>query len=695
MTASRPPSGAAGPTALSARALQARRDGRLAEAAQLFTRVLAEAPPEPQSLLMAGETFYRIGLLRAAEEAVTAGQALAPGQAAAEFLLGRILLARGRLDEARDALVRAIRLRPEDALAWRLLAALLASVKRDGEARDAFAEADRLQPGQAAAYNELGISLLGERRPREAEALFRQALALAPDLVAALQNLGAALAAQERLDEAMDAEREALARQPSSVSALVNFGAFANSRGRFRASRHALLRAYAAAPAAPDVLNNLAQLRLEEGDTAAAAALLDEAVRKAPAHRAAGHNRLLARNYIVDTAPADWLAAARQVAAPYSSSVPLALGRREAQGQRLRVGMISPDFRRHSCASFLGPLFAHRDRQAFELVAYSDNPADDEITTTLRAAVDVWRPVSHLNDVTVAEAIADDRIDILVDLCGHMAGNRLPVFALQPAPVQVSWLGYPDTTGVDAIKFRLTDAISDPPGMTVALHSETLWRLPRCFLAFGPDGAAPPAGRNTDGDGVVFGSFNHLPKVTPAVVAAWSRILAAVPGSRLLMKAKRLGEPETRERYLKLFSEHGIAEAHLDLIGWQDAPQDHLALYQRIDIALDPFPYNGTTTTCEALWMGVPVVTLAGTRHAGRVGASLLNAVGLESCVARTIDEYVALAAGLATGAAPDVPRGEDLRRQMAQSALCDGRAFAAAFAEALRGMWSVSGRSR
>lgn len=391
----------------------------------------------------------------------------------------------------------------------------------------------------------------------------------------------------------------------------------------------------------------------------------------------------------MDTAGPDWLSTARRAVSdirPDSPPLPHH-GSRDAQ-RRLRIGFVSADFRRHSCASFLAPLFTHWPHSDLELIAYSDNHADDEVTVSLKARVDHWRTVTGLGDIALAEQISDDRVDILVDLAGHMAGNRLPVFALKPAPLQVSWLGYPDTTGVDAIDYRLTDAIADPPGQTDALHNETLWRLPECFIAFSAGTPVLESGNPRDDGRVVFGSFNHLPKVTPAVVSVWARLLKAVPDSRLVLKAKRLGEPETRERYLALFGAEGIAADRLDLVGWRDMPGDHLALYRQIDIALDPFPYNGTTTTCEALAMGVPVVTLAGSRHASRVGASLLAAAGLDGLVANSVDDYVERAAALAHDGERRRAIAREQRLHFTASTLCDGQRFAARFAAALRQMW-------
>jgi len=689
MTPTSPPGTGSIADTLVQQALAARQAGRLAEAASLFARALSAGPPHAQLLLLTGETLYRLGLWRGAEDAIIAARRMQPGDPSADLLLGRVLQARGRADEALAAFEGVTTDRPTDAMAWRFQATALVALGRRGEARARLNTADGLQPQTASGYNEFGISLLAERRPIEAELMFRRALELDPELVASWQNLGAALAAQDRLDEAIDAERRAVRLQPASAAGWTNLGAFANAGGRFREAREALQRAYTLAPGSADTLNNLSNLRLDEGDAAGALALLDGALRSTPAHRSATDNWLLARNYVTDTPLSDWQSRARKIVATLRPDAPpLPHSNDRTPDRRLRVGVVSPDFRRHSCASFLAPLFARWRRSEMELFAYSDNAADDDITLRLKAQADAWCPATTYSDIALAERISDDRIDILVDLAGHMAGNRLPVFALKPAPVQVSWLGYPDTTGVEAIDYRLTDAIADPPGQTEGLHSETLWRLPHCFLAFAPDHPAEASAPPADSDGVVFGSFNHLPKVTPSVVATWARLLAEVPRSRLILKAKRLGEPETRQRYLALFAAHGIGEDRLDLMGWQSAPADHLALYRRVDIALDPFPYNGTTTTCEALAMGVPVVSLAGSRHASRVGASLLTAVGLEALVTRSIDDYVACAAGLALGGERRRAIARKLRVDMAASPLCDANRFAGDFAAAMREMW-------
>jgi predicted O-linked N-acetylglucosamine transferase (SPINDLY family) len=285
--------------------------------------------------------------------------------------------------------------------------------------------------------------------------------------------------------------------------------------------------------------------------------------------------------------------------------------------------------------------------------------------------------------------VRQDGIDILVDLAGHSGANRLMLFARKPAPVQASWLGYPNTTGIAAIDFRITDAIADPPSAD-ALHSETLVRLADGFLCYQPPGDArsvAPLPAFAAGH-VTFGSFNNLAKVTPEVVRRWATILGAVPGSRLMLKSHSFADAGTSDRYGGLFAASGIAAERLDLLPRILATEGHLASYHRIDIALDPFPYNGTTTSCEALWMGVPVVTLAGSRHAGRVGASLMSRLGLDALVAADEAAYVATAARLAGDLPALTALRDGLRERMRRSKLCDAAGFAREMEGAFLRMW-------
>jgi predicted O-linked N-acetylglucosamine transferase (SPINDLY family) len=295
-----------------------------------------------------------------------------------------------------------------------------------------------------------------------------------------------------------------------------------------------------------------------------------------------------------------------------------------------------------------------------------------------------------MNDDQLAAQIREDGIDILVDLAGHTSGHRLGAFARKPAPLQVSWLGYPDTTGLSAIDYRLTDSIVDPPGAADGFSSERLVRLPDGFHCYTPSDAAPdvaplPAEKNGF---VTFGSFNNLSKVNRGVLDAWADVLGRISGSRLVLKSRWLHMPEVCERIRKLLEQRGVARDRIELVAKLPTSAEHLALYGDIDIALDTFPYNGATTTCEALWMGVPVVTLAGDRHAARLGASMLSRVGLEGLVADRPQDYVEAATRLATDLPALARLRADLRGRVAASPLCDGPGFTRQLEAAFRTMW-------
>jgi predicted O-linked N-acetylglucosamine transferase (SPINDLY family) len=358
--------------------------------------------------------------------------------------------------------------------------------------------------------------------------------------------------------------------------------------------------------------------------------------------------------------------------------------------RRLRIGYVSPNFRRHSVSYFLSPLIAGHDHRLFEVFCYAQVANPDNVTKRFRRLADGWCSTVGMTTSAIADRIRNDGIDILVDLAGHTANNRLLVFAERPAPVQVTWLGYPNTTGLSAMDYRLTDAVADPEGPGDNLHTETLIRLPAGFLCFTPAPETPPV---TDppvlaNGHVTFGSFNNPSKVTASVVASWARILEAVPGSRLLLKNRSLADDGTRQRYSALFAERGISEERLIFHAWIASMSGHLGAYGRIDIGLDPFPYNGTTTTCEALWMGVPVITLQGDRHASRVGASILKTVGQGEMIADSVDDYVDAAVKLAENTDALTSLRRDLRPAMAASPLWDAAGFTRDVESAYRDMW-------
>jgi len=355
--------------------------------------------------------------------------------------------------------------------------------------------------------------------------------------------------------------------------------------------------------------------------------------------------------------------------------------------RRLRVGYVSRNFSLHSVGYFIEPVVKHHDRSRYEVYCYYTHPDADATSARIAARADAWRQVHEDDADALAERIRGDSIDVLVDLGGHTKLNRLGAFAQRPAPVQATWLGYPDTTGVGAIDYRITDGIADP-AQSDLLHTERLMRLEPPFLCYRPADDAPPVASRPRAREVVFGSFNILVKVNEPLIGWWARILAAVPGSRLVLKSRILDHEDAASRLLACFAAAGIAADRLELRGWAAERAGHLGAYGDIDIALDTYPYNGTTTTCEALWMGVPVITLAGDLHMSRVGASLLTAAGLGELVAGTPEEYVDAAVALANDPARRHAYRSGMRQRLAAGPLLDHAGFTAKLERALREAW-------
>jgi len=351
---------------------------------------------------------------------------------------------------------------------------------------------------------------------------------------------------------------------------------------------------------------------------------------------------------------------------------------------------VSADFGDHPVGRFLLPLLERHDHRQFEVFWYSNTARPDAMTARFRSCADQWRDIANLRDQQAVEQVRADRIDILVDLSGHTAGNRLLVFAAKPAPVQVSYLGYPGTTGLTMIDSRLTDPFADPADLTDDFHTETLFRLPStnwCFAEIGdlPPVAPPPAVKRHQ---ITFGSFNNLAKVTEPMLQTWATILQQVADSCLLLKADAFGSASVRERIASYFAAQGIDANRLNLSGRVPEHSTHLALYGQMDIALDAFPYHGTTTTCDALWMGVPTITLAGQAHVSRVGVSLLSNIGLTELIADSPKTYVRIATGLAHDLARLSDLRSTLRNRMRNSPLMDAPTFAANMEAAYRQMW-------
>jgi protein O-GlcNAc transferase len=647
--------------------------------------------PTTAESVQAALRLHQAGDLGQAEAIYRAVLAQDPNQVDCLHYLGVIAHQSGRNDIAVELIGRALKRRPGSGEAQLHMANALASLGRHDEAMRRYKRALALRPKDAnTRYNYAGFLRMMDRLD-EAAAQYRLAIALKPDWTSHLQ-LGNLLVTQGKFDEGVSCYKRALALQPDHVGAHNNLGNALKSLHRLDEAVEQYQLAIAQKPDYPDAHGNLGNALSELGRNDEAAECHERAMALNPDHAVFRSGLLLSLSYRSDVTPAALLATHRLWGARHAPALSLLPPRPRdpAEGRRLRVGYVSPDLRAHSVAYFMAPLLAAHDRERFEIFCYADGGRPDDMTARLAAATEHWVPIYGSDDDGVIERIRGDGIDILVDLAGHTAYNRMPLFGRKPAPVQMSWLGYPSTTGIAAIDYRITDWVADPAGAEAG-YSEALLRLPRCFVCYGPIAEAGPVAPppSHQSGHVTFGSFNVLAKMSAQVTTLWAHVLRAVPDSRLLLKASAFGAASACERILAAFAAEGIDRARIVLVPWSASQRDHLALYGKIDIALDPFPYNGTTTTCEALWMGVPVVTLRGDRHAGRVGASLLGAVGSPGLIAETPDGYITIASTLARDGDRLAQIRSGLRDRMLTSPLCNAGEFARALENAYRAAWS------
>jgi predicted O-linked N-acetylglucosamine transferase (SPINDLY family) len=585
----------------------------------------------------------------------------APESAQAWMARAGVHARRGEFDAVIACCDEALALQPSNVNAFFNKGVALQNLSRLADAEQCYREILRVDPRQSHARINLGLVLLGQDRAEEAASLFRALSAEALELALSVMvrsNLALSFLALDRNHEAEIACREALALDPHNAAAIDNLGCALKMQSRVDEAviQHSL------------------------------------AIARHPGFMSAHSNLLLALNFLPDRDPASVFAEHRRWGQCHANHL---LDHRPHKNERdgdrrLRVGYVSPDFREHSVAMFLEPLLAAHDRSRIEVYGYSNFGYSDATTDRLRKFIDHWRPIADCGDQQVADLIRKDEIDILVDLAGHTAGHRLLVFARKPAPVQVTWLGYPNTTGMAAMDYRITDAWADPPGESDSWYSETLVRLPEGFLCFQPPSDSPPVSdmpaRETGH--ITFGCFNNSAKIGAPELDAWSNLLKAVPASRLLLKSRQLGDPPLQQRFKREFKVRGVDPDRIEMVGRIESRRGHLELYGRVDIGLDPFPYNGTTTTCEALWMGVPVVVLAGDRHAGRVGTSLLSQIELRELIAKDPEEYISIAIALGQDPARCSSLRASLRDRLNRSKLYDATGFARRMETAYRHMW-------
>lgn len=643
------------------RAVQLHQEGRLSDAEGLYRQALAAEPDFAEALQMLGVLLHQAGRNDEAVEVFRRMAGLCPDDADAHNNLGVALAAQWKLSEAAEAYRRAIELRPDYAEAHNNLGSVLRDLGRVEDAVPCYGHALSLRPDYFEAQQNLGLAFQDLGRLADAIAAFQQAVRLRPDDVKLLYNLGIAYNDAGDIDRALLCHRRALSIQPDSFDSLFGLGRALKDAGLIDQA----IAAYRAALAIkPDAR--------------------------------AGSSLLFTLHYQADVEPVRLLAEHRKWNDAYARPLASAIRPHDndpAPDRRLRIGYVSSDLSDHPVGRCLLPVLRNRDRDQFEVYCYAGVPKPDDVTARIRQESDGWCEALALSDEQLAQRVRDDRIDVLVDLSVHTGGHRLLVFARKPAPVQITWLGQPGTTGLDAIDYRISDRYLDPPGENDANYTEKTVRLPDTFWCYAPLEAdvAPSALPALANGFVTFGCLNNFWKLNDPMIDLWSRMMTQAPGSKLLLRAPS-GTP--RQRLLETFGARGIDAGRIEFAG-RASRQDYWRLYHRIDLYLDTAPYGGHTTAMDSTWMGVPVVSLVGQLPVGRAGLTIASNLNLPELAAAHPAQY----AGVAIELAQDLPRLAELRHnlrgRLQNSPLMDAPRFTRNLESAFRGMWHAWCRQR
>ena len=657
------------------------------------------APVSPEILL--ARRSAESGETAKAEQICKALIGTDPPQAAAYDLLGAIAVKQGRHNAAVEYFMKAVAIDPQPGFQQNLAMAHC-NLGQFSAAIRCFEKILAAEPTDSAVLSNLGNCHLKERRVTKAIRCYRKAISANPSYLLAYINLADAFQRQKDRTAAIKTYRKALRNATGTAEHQGNIAILHHRLGlalRQQEKTDEAIENYRAAIAhQPDFAlahNSLGVALLARNEATEAMTCFRRTMQLDPGYSNAHSNLLLVMNYLPGLTQKQIYKESLQFDTRYARRLlknRKPFPRSGNKKKRIRAGYLSPDFRDHSVAYFTRKLLGRHDRNAIEVYCYACVETPDDTTGQFQAQADHWVPITSMHDEEVAARIRRDGIDILVDLTGHTSNNRLLIFARKPAPIQVAWLGYPNTTGMRTIDYRLTDALVDPPGDADRLHTETLVRLEHGFLCYQTDDSIPlPSTPPCAGNGyITFGSFNTILKETPEVVRIWSQILQSIPDSRLVLKSHALEDEETKNRLLRAYAEHGISSERIDLVNTFRSRRQHMTLYSTIDIALDPFPYNGTTTTFEALWMGVPVICLRGKRHASRVSASIMQRIGLPQLIADSQDGYVEAARRLADNTGELQELRNALRARIQESSLMNLPLFTKTLENAYRRMWAA-----
>ncbi len=671
-------------------ATQLHQSGRIREAIDLYVQLLPQQRNNPQLLYMLGCAKLQIGQHRQAIEELQRSLILDPRNFSAQNNIAIAFKNLKRLDEALVSYDKAIALKPDFAEAHYNRGNVLKDLKRLDEALASYEKAISLNPDHADAYNNRGNTLKELQRPDEALASYNKAILLKPDYADAHSNRGNTLKDLGHLSEADTSYRQAIALKPDFAEAYYNLGNVLKDLRRLGEALSSYDKAIALKPDYAEAHSNVGNTLQDLGRLSEAAASYRQAVALKPGYAEAHSNLLFCMNYIEKFSATTGLEEALQYGSNVSRKATdkYTSWRCPQAPDKLRIGFVSGDLKNHPVGYFLEGLLSNIDRSRFELIAYTNAPIEDELTKRIQPHFKLWQSLLGKTDEAAAKMIHDDGIHILIDLAGHTAHSRLPVFAYKPAPVQVAWLGYFSTTGVPEIDYLLGDPYVTPEEEQHHF-SERIWRLPETYLCFTPPNLDLEVGDlpALSNGYVTFGCFNNLSKMNDAVVASWSKILDSVKGSRLFLKARQFADPQTIERTLERFEALSIARDRL-LIERASSREDYFKSYNRVDIALDPFPFPGGTTSVEGLWMGVPVITKKGDRFISHNGETIANNTGQSEWIAQDENDYVLKAKFFASDLNSLAVMRSGLRAQVLSSPLFDSKRFSRHFENAMTEIW-------
>jgi predicted O-linked N-acetylglucosamine transferase (SPINDLY family) len=663
---------------------------RFDEAESNYRHAIAIKPDYAAAYINLGITLKALSRFDEAESSYRHAIAIKPDFAEAYNNLGNILKDLSRFDEAEDSYRYAIAIKPDYAEAYNNLGAILNALSRFDEAENNYRHAIAIKPDYAAAYNNLGISLQNLSRFDEAENNYRHAIAIKPDYAEAYSNLGNTLQTLSRFDEAESSCRQAIAIKPDYAAAYSNLGNTLQALSRFDEAESSYRQAIAIKPDYAAVYYNLGATLKDLSRFDEAESSYRQAIAIKPDYAAAYSNLAFMMNYSDAYSSDCQLEAAKRYGEVVAKQVKqgFTAWQCKLQPKRLRIGLVSGDFYNHVVSYFLENLLTQIDNTSIELFAYSTNQKTDETTHRLKPYFAQWKSIVALSDETAAHGIHEDGIAVLIDLSGYTGHNRLPIFAWKPAPIQVTWLGYFATTGVAEIDYILVDEISVPE-KSHCFFTEKVRYLPNtrlCFSAPTVNITVTPLPALNNGY-LTFGCFQNSTKVTDSTLMLWGEICTLLPTAHFRFQSSQLSDKKTLALFSARLADYGIEAARVNLQGYSSR-EDYLAAHSQVDFILDTFPFTGGTTTCEALWMGVPTLTLVGETLIARQGASILSAAGLPNWIVYDQESYIEKAVFYATDLTALATLRAGLREQVLASPLYDAPLFARNFEYALWEMW-------